>query len=82
MRTKGSITAECCICSFVLIFTLLLCIQIIGYAKATSKTLESIEKRLYETSITYHTTGIYAVNVLTALDVDGLKKGQIHCGTL
>lgn len=88
MRTKGSITAECCICSFVLIISLLLCIQIIGYANASSKALEQLEKRLYDTSISNHTTGIYVVNVVSNLDIDGLKKVRYtavpyeHCFTM
>lgn len=88
MRTKGSITAECCICSFVLIISLLLCIQIIGYANASLKVLEELEKRLYDTSVSYHTTGIYMVNVITKLDIDGIKKIRYtavpyeHCFTM
>ncbi|MDD3093043.1 MAG: hypothetical protein PHV04_02845 [Clostridia bacterium] len=64
MHTKGSITAECCICSVIIVFALLLSIQLIGYAKANFTILQDLESELRNAAVTYHISDIYLLNPL------------------
>ncbi|HHT95927.1 MAG TPA: hypothetical protein P5064_08475 [Clostridia bacterium] len=64
-HTEGRITAESCICCFVLIFVLLLSIQLNGYIKAHSDLLSELDRRLVNGAVAYHASGIYLVDVIT-----------------
>ncbi|HPB17371.1 MAG TPA: hypothetical protein PK870_06955 [Clostridia bacterium] len=74
IHTKGRITVESCICSFILIFILLLSIQINGYIKTYSDLLSQLDKRLNDTAVTYHLSGTYLIDIITKIEVHNIDN--------
>ncbi|MFA5340489.1 MAG: hypothetical protein WC332_01810 [Clostridia bacterium] len=88
IHTEGRITAESCICSFIIIFILLLSIQLNGYIKAYSDILAELDKRLLDTALIYHSTETYFVDIISKMDVNSIENTRFiavpndYCFTL